>query len=128
MSIAPPPGRVFKLTRSERRHLRLVPPIREASSLPMTRGECEGGARPCPLVSCRHNVCVDVSSVGTLTVHWLPDEEPDRPNCALDMAAAGGLSRDETGLLLGVSRQRVLQLEEQAERKMRAGMRPFREP
>lgn len=28
--------------------------------LPMTRGECVGGARPCPLVTCRHHLLTHV--------------------------------------------------------------------
>jgi hypothetical protein len=65
-----------------------------------------------------------VSKRGHLTVHWLPDEEPDRPTCALDVAEqAGGLTPSEIAALIGVSKQRVTQIEEKAKRKMRKPMR-----
>ncbi len=105
------------------RHLRLVGAPSD-SSLPRTRGECRDGARPCPLVSCRHHLAVDVGRKGRLTVHWEPDEEPDRPSCALDVAEqAGGLSPAEVATLIGVTRQGVRVVEEKAVRKMKRRMR-----
>lgn len=100
------------------RHLRVVPPLPPHGELPRTRGECVGGSRPCPLVSCKHNLCVDVGKAGAVKVHWLPEDEPERPNCALDVADTGGVGQLEAAAILGVTRQRINQTENQAFRKM----------
>jgi len=116
MTIALPPGRVH--FRGPRTHLRLVEPMRNPA-LPLKRSECEGGSRPCPLISCRHNLTADVSRAGGLTIHWDPAEHPDRPSCALDVtdAAGDGHTVEATGVVLGVSRERVRQMEFKAMRK-----------
>lgn len=78
---------------------------------PRTRGDCAGGERPCPWASCRHHLLVEVSpETGHLK---LQDRElEDMPEtCALDVADRGGLNQPDTAALLGVSRQRVYQVE-----------------
>lgn len=105
-----------------RRHLHLVQP--RSTVLPLTRGECEGGARPCPIVSCRHNLCVDVTPAGGISVHWFPEDERDRPSCALDVAEdSPGLSVIDVAALMGTTRQRIDQIESIAKRKIRRRMR-----
>lgn len=42
--------------------------IDEEPRRPRTRGECLGGYRPCPWVSCRHHLGVDVTEVGSLVL------------------------------------------------------------
>ncbi len=93
----------------------------------MTRGECEGGFRPCAAVSCKFNLCTDVSEAGRLIVHWLPDEHPERPNCALDAADSSGLSVSEVATLMRTTRQWVDQIEHKAKRKIRRRMRKVSE-
>jgi hypothetical protein len=78
---------------------------------PRTRADCAGGERPCPWASCRHHLLVDVNpETGLLK---LQDRElEDLPEtCALDVAEKGGLNQPDTAALLGVTRQRVDQLE-----------------
>ena len=64
---------------------------------PQTRAECEGGARPCPYVSCVHHLYLDVSEqTGAIKMNF-PDLEPWEltESCALDVADRGGLTLDE---------------------------------
>jgi hypothetical protein len=109
------PGKSFN---HSRRHLRLVAERAEPSNLPRTRADCEGGPRPCPLISCRHNLSADVTFAGGVRVHWLPEDEPDRPTCALDLAERQGMGERDVGEALGCSRERVRQIEHRALKKI----------
>jgi hypothetical protein len=86
------------------------------SRLPETRGECRGGARPCPLVSCRYHLYLDVTEHGSIRLNF-PGLEPWEltHSCALDVAeASDGHSLEAIGALLNVTRERARQLEAQA--------------
>jgi hypothetical protein len=95
---------------------------------PRTRGECEEGVRPCPFYACRHHL-------------WAEDERPGRPHhgkhplpvvrehsaatCALDVAheqerrdAKGMLSQERVGEALGITGERVRQIEQRALAKL----------
>lgn len=98
---------------------------------PKTRGECAGVPRPCPFVSCRMNLYLDVHpETGSLKFNW-PDREPDEmqadASCALDVADqvrageratvatvelehAGSLKLEHVGALMNLSVERVRQL------------------
>ena len=55
---------------------------------PRTRGDCEQGERPCPFVSCKHHLYLDVSArTGAIKLNF-PDLEVWEMNetCALDVA------------------------------------------
>ncbi len=79
---------------------------------PRTRGDCKDGPRPCPWVDCRHHLALDqaLAKAGN-GQHELSLEH----SCALDVAdlaeQRGGLTLDEVGTILGVTRMRVLQIE-----------------
>ncbi len=85
---------------------------------PKTRGECPTG--PCPWVSCRYHLYLDVGRRGELVLNQ-PDKEPDELEewCALDMAERGGMRLAEIGELLSVSREAVRQMEELAWKNMK---------
>ncbi len=75
--------------------LRLLPAFR-----PRTRGDCVDGPRPCAETWCRHNL-----------------RSPEA-SCSLDVAEGGPRRLREVGRLLGLSRERVRQIEELALAKL----------
>lgn len=88
--------------------------------LPMTRGECPE-LRPCPYVSCRFNLAIEVSAkTGTIKLTYGSDDIDDWPekNCVLDWAEHGGMDPAEIGKALALTHERARQVEEQALRKL----------
>lgn len=78
---------------------------------PRTRGECEDGPRPCPWVSCRHHLYLEVND-RTVKINF-PGLEIEElvETCALDVADRGGLSLEDVGPLINVTRERIRQIE-----------------
>ena len=75
-----------------------------------------GVQTPCPFVSCKHHLYLDVSPTnGSLKVNF-PNRGPlDLPEtCALAVANRGGLPAEDVAPLLGLERSRVRQLEDSA--------------
>lgn len=70
----------------------------DAPPPPLTRHECARGPRPCPAVRCRHQ---------------LPEGA-----CSLDVADDGGHTLADVARILGVTRERVRQIEYAALRKL----------
>jgi hypothetical protein len=109
------------------RHLQLIATDGALVGMPRTRRECGAVPRPCPHLVCRHNLSADLLPGGTRQVHWRPEEHPERPNCALDLADAGERSAIETAEAMGVTKQRVDQIEAAAVRKILRNVRAFRD-
>lgn len=86
---------------------------------PKTRADCEGGPRPCPFVSCRHHLYLDVTAVGSIHLNF-PDKEvwELERSCSLDLAEEDGLTLDEVGKALQVTRERARQIEAKALRRV----------
>lgn len=87
---------------------------------PRTRADCEVGEnaqRPCPWVGCRHHVALEVMGGGGLRIvdKW----DDGRPTCSLDIANAGGVTLDEVGNALAITRERARQIEVRALLKVR---------
>jgi len=108
---------------------------------PKTRGECEGQPRPCPWVGCRYHLALYVDENGEAHIErpdaiveyvyqgplrrngsFFSDGQPRRilgdvclevmtATCALDMADRGGMKLERIGRHLGLTRERVRQLE-----------------
>ncbi|MFA6605108.1 MAG: sigma factor-like helix-turn-helix DNA-binding protein [Patescibacteria group bacterium] len=78
---------------------------------PKTRGECRGASRPCPWVSCPYHLAIEVTEAGSVRLDWRFLVGELRETCALDVADRGGLSLEAIGALLGLTRERVRQLE-----------------
>lgn len=84
---------------------------------PVTRADCIGGPRPCPWVSCEHHALLALLSgeagarIEDLDAVALVETMPS--TCLLDVADANpdGLTLDEVGALLGVTRERIRQIE-----------------
>jgi hypothetical protein len=86
---------------------------------PNTRADCAGVARPCPYVSCRFNLYLDVLPSGNIKLNF-PDLEPDEltVSCALDVAEAGGVKRETIADLMNLTRERLRQIEIRVLRKL----------
>jgi hypothetical protein len=94
---------------------------------PRTRAECIGGARPCPFVSCRHHLYLDVSrSTGSIKINF-PGLEPEElaETCSLDVADRGEHTLERVGELINLTRERVRQISDDGERRCAFAMRRF---
>jgi hypothetical protein len=91
------------------------------ASRPKTRADCEGGQRPCPYVSCKYNLYVDVNPrTGSVKMNF-PDKElwELADTCALDVADKAGITLEEVGAIMNLTRERVRQLETRGLHKLR---------
>lgn len=99
-----------------RQQAELYPDDGSADLRPRTRGECVGGERPCPWMSCRYHLALDVDQVRGSIKENFPDREleelPD--TCALDVADRGGLILEDVAERMNLTRERARQLEDQA--------------
>jgi hypothetical protein len=93
---------------------------------PRVRGDCLSGGcnegRPCPWVSCRYHLALDVTEAGSLTIRF-PDREvwEMTDTCCLDVAEEGDdLTLERIGGALNVVRERVRQVEDLAMGQLRA--------
>jgi hypothetical protein len=80
---------------------------------PQRRSECATGPRPCLYVACKHHLYLDVNpETGSIKLNF-PDKEPWEleETCALDVAERGGVTLEEVGDILNLTRERVRQVE-----------------
>jgi hypothetical protein len=104
------------------------------TSIPRTWGECQERAlgtasNPCVHVRCKHNLLLDVSEdTGSYKVTWphlasghYGDEYDALPQhtCALRVAEQGGMTLDEIGEMMNLTRERVRQIETKALLRLR---------
>lgn len=97
-------------------------PSETTTERPRTRGDCIGGLRPCPFVSCRHHIFpnADPRVRGRQRLRAEPAEPAElAETCSLDVARSGGATLDEVATLMGISRERVRQIEVAALAKLR---------
>jgi hypothetical protein len=103
---------VRRLTRDELAETNEV--LRDTEHMrPRSRRDCVQGARPCPWVSCKFHLYLDVNpETGTIKLNF-PDLEPweMRETCALDVADRGGITLEEVGEILNLTRERIRQVE-----------------
>lgn len=78
---------------------------------PRTRGDCAGGERPCPWVSCKHHLYLDVGTNGRVAIDGAGEPWDMAQTCALDVADQGPQNLETIGGLLNVSRERIRQIE-----------------
>ena len=109
-----------RLTREElRKGALMYPPV--DIPRPQTRAECMVEKRPCPWVACKHHLYLDVNPVtGSIKINF-PDLEPwELPEtCALDVAARGGITLEEVGEIMNLTRERIRQVEVRGLHKLR---------
>lgn len=108
--------RRLRRERGDRRRLAILDQER-----PRTRAQCRCAARPCLWVSCRFHLFLDVNqATGSVKLNF-PHLEPWqlRESCALDLAERGGLTLEDIGALLNVTRERARQLEQRGLAKLK---------
>jgi len=82
---------------------------------PTKRSECPV-VRPCPFVSCRYHLYLDVTDSGSIKYNF-DGLDPDEltPSCAIDAAErAGKMTLKDIGDRMGLTRERIRQIESQA--------------
>ena len=105
----------------------------EAVDRPRIRADCpDTSAAPCPFVGCKWNTYLWVKPSGAL-IFERPDlepwEVPAESSCTLDVIARGsadpkqlGLTLEEVGTVLNVTRERIRQIEAAALAKVYAAL------
>lgn len=109
-----------RLTRDERRLAETLT-YPEDVERPQTRADCAKMARPCPFVSCSHHLYLDVNpESGAIKLNFPHLEVWDMAEtCALDVADRGGITLEEVGAILNLTRERIRQVEVRGLQKIR---------
>lgn len=111
-----------RLTREELRiGAMMYPPV--DIPRPKTRAECREQARPCPWVACKHHLYLDINpETGSIKINF-PDLEPWelQHTCALDVAERGGITLEEVGEIMNLTRERIRQVEVRGLLKLKMG-------
>lgn len=91
---------------------------------PKTRGECEGGQRPCPFVTCQYHLYLDVNynqPTASVRLNFPHLDVLDmKESCALDVADRGGITLEELGANLNISLEGARQAEKDTLDELRA--------
>jgi len=101
-----------RLTRDEKRLAQeLVYP--EDVERPRMREECLNMPRPCPFVSCEHHLYLDVNpDSGAIKLNFPHLEVWEMAEtCSLDVADRGGITLEDVGAILNLTRERIRQVE-----------------
>src|SRR5450432_350497 len=112
---------VKRMTKRELEIGRLLYPETEYWK-PRAREACAEGPRPCPFVSCKHHLFIDVSPrTGAIKLNFPDLEVWDMgESCALDVADRGGTTLEDVGAIMNLTRERIRQVEVKALAKLEA--------
>jgi hypothetical protein len=101
-----------RLTKEEIRMGALLYPIMDYER-PMTRADCGDAGRPCPFVSCKYHLYLDVNpATGSIKLNFPHLEVWEMAEtCALDVADRNGVTLEEVGEILNLTRERIRQVE-----------------
>ncbi len=111
---------VKRLTKEQLRVGRLLYPETDYWK-PESRAECSSFERPCPYVSCKYHLFLDVNpTTGSIKLNF-PDLEvwEMEDTCALDVADRGGITLEEVGEIMNLTRERIRQVELRGLQKLR---------
>lgn len=92
-----------------------------AALRPKRRADCVNGPRPCLFVSCKHHLYLDVNpKTGSVKLNF-PDKEiwELEETCALDVADRGGITLEDVGNIMNLTRERIRQVESRGLHKLR---------
>ena len=111
-----------RLTREDLRQGALMyPPV--DIPRPTSRAECREEMRPCPWVACKHHLYLDINpETGSIKINF-PELEPWelKHTCALDVAERGGITLEEVGEIMNLTRERIRQVEVRGLLKLKMG-------
>lgn len=100
---------------------------------PATFEECDsvglGDLFPCPFVSCKHHLYLDVNErTGAIKINF-PDRDPDEigETCSKRVEMRGGATLEEIATLTNRTRERIRQIEDRALAKLRGEALPIAE-
>lgn len=120
-----PRSRTIAMKRLTREELRvgaaMYPPV--DIPRPRERSECREEMRPCPWVACKHHLYLDINpETGSIKINF-PDLEPWelKHTCALDVAERGGITLEEVGEIMNLTRERIRQVEVRGLLKLKMG-------
>lgn len=91
------------------------------TSRPTKRSECPI-TRPCPFVGCVYHLYLDVTNKGTIKFNFWGIEPWDmQDSCVLDIAEEypNGLSLTDIGQYVGLTRERIRQIEKEALKQLK---------
>ena len=88
---------------------------------PESRADCKNMHRPCPFVSCRYHLYLEVNDdTGSIKLNFPDMELTEMPEtCALDVADRGGVTLEEIGEILNLTRERIRQVESRGLEQLR---------
>lgn len=112
---------IRRLSKAELRRGQLLYPETDYWK-PKNRSECVDLDRPCPYVSCKYHLYIDVNPTkGAIKMNF-PDLEvwEMAETCALDIADRGGITLEEVGEIMNLTRERVRQVETTGISKLKA--------
>lgn len=128
----PPKARTINLRQIPKRSLTLIHAPEEPIRRPSHRGECHsmrgvddsGQVLPCPFVSCRYHLYLDVNEVnGSIKLNFGDVDIDSLPQtCALDVAQEEQ-SLGQLAAVMNLTRERVRQIEAIALAKIRRALR-----
>lgn len=112
-----------RLSRSRKPKPPRTPKVPPNPGRPQKRTECADGERPCPWISCRYHLAIDVNPLtGSIRVNHGADVDVEQmpETCVLDVAERGDHTLRDVASILYLTRERVRQIEAAALRKLRA--------
>ncbi len=88
---------------------------------PKTRADCAEGPRPCPFVSCKYHLYLDVKDdTHSIKLNFPHLEVWEMEHtCSLDLAERGGMTLEDVGHIMNLTRERVRQVEVAGIEKLR---------
>lgn len=80
---------------------------------PKTRADCADVPRPCLYTACKFNAFLSVNENGTIhvTKDCEPWDVPPEDSCVLDVAERPDVTLEQIGRVMGITRERVRQIE-----------------